>query len=188
MKNLTQIISQCKEQDRSAQQQLYTYTYTKLAAAVAVYSKDNSERDWIFNLGMMRVFTSLNKFSIESNYLGWARTLLVRSAIDHYRKNKKHKDNHTTLGILNYNVSSQDFESMMNKLDTGSIISILQKLPAKTRLIFSMYEMDGYSHKEIYQMTGININTSKWLLAKSKKTLKTIIKNSMDLKNLSYGR
>jgi len=188
VKKLDQILQRCKQQDRAAQKQLYSLTYTHLAVAVAVYSKDNSERDWIFNLGMMKIFTSLEKFQAGTNYLGWARTLLVRSAIDHYRKNKKHTDNLTPLDDSKKQITSRDFEEMMNDLETDSIIQLLQKLSERERIVFSMNELDGYSHKEIQELTGINSNTSKWLLAKAKKSLKTMIQKASDLKIYGYGK
>ena len=188
MEGLKHIIQQCQKRDRAAQQQLYTYTYEKLCTAVAVYAKDNSERDWLFNLGMMRIFTSLDKYTLGTNYLGWARTLLVRSAIDHYRSHRKQNNNLTAIEPAEYNISSQDFEEMMNNLETDDIILLLQQLPEKERLVFNMYELDGYTHKEIQKMAGINMNTSKWLLAKSKKTLKDLIMNSKTLKLNNYGQ
>ena len=102
---LTEFIQGSILQDRKAQHQLYSYTYKKLVAAVAIYAKDNSERDWLFNLGMMRVFTNLKNLEKDSNYLGWARTLLVRSAIDHYRKHQRHKDKLTPLQSTEYSIS-----------------------------------------------------------------------------------
>ena len=76
----------------------------------------------------------------------------------------------------------------MNNLDNDSIIQVLQKLPENERLVFSMYELDGYTHKEIQELTGIKSNTSKWLLAKSKRTLKILVENSVDLKSYGYGK
>lgn len=185
--NLTGAIQDCLKKKRPAQQQLYSYTYTKLAAAVAVYAKDKSERDWIFNLGMMRIFSSLDKYQIDTNYLGWARTLLVRSAIDHYRTNQKH-NNLTAIEPSEHHVSSDDFEKMMNSLESEVIINILQQLSEKERIVFSMYELDGYKHQEIQELTGINVNTSKWLLAKSKKSLKELILNSQTIDTIGYGQ
>lgn len=185
--NLSHILAKCQSKDRTAQQQLYNFTYSKLCAAVAVYSKDNSERDWIFNLGMLKVFTSLNRYELNTNYLGWARTILVRSAIDHLRSNKKHSNNLSPIQIETQQVSSKDFEDMMNTLETEVIVKLLERLPEKERLIFSMYELDGYNHKEIEKITGIKNNTSKWLLSKSKKSLKDLVNNSQDFKMIGHG-
>lgn len=187
MNNLNHILDKCQSQDRAAQQQLYSYTYSKLCAAVAVYAKDKSERDWIFNLGMLKIYTSLDRYEANTNYLGWARTILTRSAIDHIRSNKKHSDNLSPVEVETQQVSSDDFESMMNSLETEVIINLLQQLPEKERLIFNMYELDGYTHKEIEQLTSINMNTSKWLLAKSKKTLRTLVENSKGFKIMGNG-
>jgi len=187
LENFQHILAACKDQDRSAQQQLYTYTYSKLCTAVAVYAKDSSERDWIFNLGMLKIYTSLKNFSEGTNFLAWARTILVRSAIDHLRSNKKHLTNLSPLDIGEQEISSSDFENMMNNLETDSIILLLQQLPENERMIFNMYEIEGYSHVDIQKLTGIKKNTSKWLLAKSKKTLRSIFKNSDMLKSYGYG-
>lgn len=187
MKDLQNIIQKCRKRERQAQQQLYSYTYQKVSTAVAVYAKDGSERDWIFNLGMMRIFTSLESYKPLTNYLGWARTILVRAAIDHYRSQKKHKDNLTAIEVEEVNVSSRDFEEMMSALVAEDIIKILQKLSEKERLIFSMYELDGYTHKEIQELTGINSNTSKWLLAKAKKSLKALVENLKTSNRHEYG-
>ncbi len=187
MKPLQHIIKECLKKNRKAQQELYNYTYVKLAASVAVYTKDSSERDWVFNLGMMRVFSNLRNFSLHTNYLGWSKTILVRSAIDHYRSNRKHK-NLIAIESIGYEVNSQDFEHMMNRLESEELIRIIQLLPERERVVFSMYEIDGYTHREIEDISGIKSNTSKWLLAKAKKSLKAQIVNSQILLSEKYGQ
>jgi len=175
------------ERDRTAQETLYQYTYTEIGAVVSTYAKDRSEHDWIFNLGMLRVFTSLGKFKPGTNFLGWARTIIVRACIDHLRSNKSYLSKLSPIDTQ-YNLSSKDFESMMNSIDTEEIIALIQKLPVNQKLIFNLYEMEGYSHKEIHELTDININTSKWLLSKAKKTLREMITNSKDLKKYDHGQ
>ena len=76
---------------------------------------------------------------------------------------------------------------MMNNLDAEVIIQVLQKLQEKERIVFSMYELDGYTHKEIQELTGINSNTSKWLLSKAKKSLKELVMNLETLDKNGYG-
>ena len=188
MKHLPEVISQCIELKRSAQQELYAYTYRELCVVVAVYAKDHSEKDWIFNLGMMRVFNSLKNYKIGTNYLGWARTILVRSAIDHLRKNKLYNQHLSTVEIEKQEISSNDFDAMMSKIDSESIINLIQKLPENQRLIFNLFELGGYSHKEIEEMTNINYNTSKWILSKAKKSLREMIHISKELNHVSYGK
>ena len=92
MKNqLHHIIEQAKRSERSAQEELYHYTYQNLLNCVLIYSKDNNDANWLFNVGMLSIYKSLDRYIVKTDYLAWASVILRRTAIDHYRKNKKHK-------------------------------------------------------------------------------------------------
>lgn len=188
MDQLDQIISNCIEDNRVAQQQLYAYCYTSLSTAVALYSKDNSETEWVFNIGMLKVFKSLDNYKKGTNFLGWARTLLVRTAIDVYRKQKKHSDALVPLDINDNAKNAQDVNMALNALQTDDIVKLVQRLPDNERIIFTMFEIEGYSHVEIEKQIGIKRNTSKWLLSKARKSLKDMIINSPSLKEYLYGK
>ncbi|MBT8234315.1 MAG: RNA polymerase sigma factor [Saprospiraceae bacterium] len=187
MNQLKHIIEKCISQDRLAQQQLYEYSYKHLSTAVALYTKDQSEKDWIFNLGMLKVFKSLEKYTTGTNYLGWARTILVRTAIDAFRK-KKTEDIMAPLVHNEADENLQELNAALNAIETNEIIGIIQRLPEKERIVFTMFEMDGYSHIDIEREVGIKKNTSKWLLSKARKSLKEIIINSPSLNHYFYGK
>jgi len=126
MKNqLKNIISLCIKQERAAQKQLYDYTYTELGTTVALYTKDYSERDWIFNMGMFKIFNSLGNYKSNTNYLGWARTILIRTAIDHLRKKTKYKNIMVPVDIQQYENQTIDFETGLNNLETEDIITLI---------------------------------------------------------------
>ena len=188
MKDLTDIISRCLRSERKSQQVLYDYTYQNLITAVALYTKDQTQRDWVFNLGMYKVFTSLEKFTLGTNYLGWARTILVRSTIDHLRKNKTYKDQMAPANFEINDVNLSSLNDALDKLATESLIQLIQSIPENERMIFTMYEIDGYTHSEISELTGINKNTSKWLLAKARKSLKNNMTRFFHLKFNEYGK
>jgi len=178
---LENIISECKKQNQIAQKQLYEHTYIELATSVALYTKDLSERDWVFNMGMFRIFNSLENYKKNSNYLGWARTILTRTAIDNIRKKTIQNKVMITVDIQQYENKTSDIETGLNKLEAEEIITLIQRLPDRERLIFTMYEIDGYKHSEIEKITKIKINTSKWLLARAKKSLQSMIDNLFNL-------
>jgi len=175
-------------QDRASQQQLYDYCYSTLSTAVALYTKDNTEKDWIFNIGMLKVYNSLDKYQPQTNFLGWARTILTRTAIDVYRKQKKHYDHLAPLQVEDAKTQLTDINASLNKLETEDIIKLIQKLPNDERVIFTLFEIEGYSHSEIEKETGVKKNTSKWLLSKAKKSLKEMIINSPTLNHYFYGK
>jgi len=188
MKDLSHIILKCINQDRLAQQQLYEYCYSRLSTAVALYTKDETEKDWIFNIGMLKIFKSLEKYQINSNFLGWARTILTRTAIDIYRKQKKHTEWLVPIQNEENNNQLTEVNSALNALETDEIIKLIQGLSHDERMIFTMYEIEGYSHVDIEKETGVNKNTSKWLLAKAKKSLRETIINSPSLNHYLYGK
>lgn len=187
--NLEHIIQKCRQQDRIAQQQLYKLSYQKLNSAVAVYAKTKADVDWIFNMGMLRVYDSLDNYKSGTNFLGWARTILVRTAIDHIRSNKKYNEILAPLTVEDYKEhQSEEFEKLMNKIDTQDLIQIIQGLPENEKLVFNMYELEGFSHIEIEKHTGIKKNTSKWLLSKAKSMLRTKILSSSHLNYSRHGK
>ena len=173
MKNqLHHIIAQVKSNVRSAQEELYHYTYQNLLNCVLIYSKDKSDANWLFNVGMLNIYKSLDRYAVKTDYLAWASVILRRTAIDHYRKNKKHQENLAPVDIDDYTNQHQDLNAILEQIDTEIIMTAIQALPEKQRLIFSMYEIDGFSHVDIEKEVGIKKNTSKWLLSKAKASLK----------------
>lgn len=188
MLQLDQIISNAIKEDRKSQQQLYTYCFTNLSTAVALYSKDLSETEWVFNIGMLKVFKNLENYTKGTNFLGWARTILVRTAIDVYRQQKKQNQTLVPLDINESSDSAQEVNMALNALRTEDIIKLIQRLPDNERIIFTMFEIEGYSHMDIEKTIGIKKNTSKWLLSKARKTLKELIVNSPNLKDYLYGK
>lgn len=158
--------------DRDSQRNLYEYTYTSIMGVVSLYIKDCSQREWVFNMGMLAVYNSLKSFDINTNYLAWARTILVRTAIDHYRSDAKKRTVMVPLTALEDTYRDASMDAALNKLHTEDIVKIIDTLDENQRVVFSLYELEGYSHREIEQQTGIKQNTSKWLLAKARNTLK----------------
>ena len=176
-------ISKCLENNRKAQQALYNYTYSHLLNAVQRYVSENQDVNWVFNMGMLKVFNALKKYKKNTNYLGFARTILVRNAIDFIRSTIQINSIMTPLEVTFDKAADEGLENALNKLEADDVMTLIQTLPDKERLIFSMYEIDGFNHKEIQKHTGINKNTSKWLLAKAKKELRARIYSHYNYKH-----
>jgi len=186
--NLSKVINACQSGSRKHQKVLYDYTYERLIMATALYTKDATQRDWVFNLGMLKVFSSLDRFASDTNYLGWARTILVRSAIDHHRKNKSYFDHLAPIVNEEIDVSLSEFNAALDKLENELLVQIIQSLPDRERVVFSMFEIEGYKHEEIESITGINKNTSKWLLSKARVTLKEKATKLFNLETLRHAK
>ena len=183
---LNNTVKECLMRNRSAQEKLYNFSYQRMINIPLRYVRSKEDANWYFNLGMLKVFESLKTFSLDREYLPWARTILIRSTIDQLRKNNTFKATiavveSTTLEDLggfdlNLALANQNFED---------ILYLLQSLPDKQRIIFSLHEIDELKHQEIQDLTGIKINTSKWLLAKAKTFLKQKLTKN---KNIGFGK
>jgi RNA polymerase sigma-70 factor, ECF subfamily len=174
---LEDIIKKCKVPDRKAQHQLYEICYTRLYNVMLTYIKEVNDRDWVFNMGMLKVYNSIDTYQSETNFLAWARTIMVRNAIDHIRN--KSANNALLVSINAQEEWSDDegVEDILDALEMEYLLEIINKLPDQERIVFNLYEIEGYKHKEIEDITGINQNTSKWLLTKARVQLRSVLSN-----------
>jgi len=168
---LNAVIQACKNNSIKNQKSLYEYTYQELFHVSLRYTNGAQDADEVFNFSMLKIF----KFIVQSNkeidnYLGLCTRIIRMTAIDQYRNN---------LSPIIYNSSEQFennedryFDDAFGRLDVEDIFKMIQSLPDKERLVFSMFEIDGFSHKEISVELDIKENHSKWLLHHSKKILK----------------
>ena len=101
----------------------------------------------------------------------WFRRIMVNSAIDHFRKNKKHYHHLDTedLSIPDFN------DNIIDAMSADEIINLVQNLPPAYKMVFNLYALDGYKHQEIAEMLNITIGTSKSNLAKARNKLKVAI-------------
>ncbi len=169
---LEELIEQCKTGERKAQRELYEHTYAKLLNASQRYTPGKEEAQWVFNHAMLKVFANLENYKENTNYLAWARTIIVKTAIDYLRKRIREDKMVVPIEAYDQDMASQEINTVLSQLETEAIIGLVQSLPDKERLVFSLYEIDGYSHVDIEKECNINQNTSKWLLAKAKKELR----------------
>lgn len=181
---LDSVLELCGKQDRLAQERLYNFTYSKLIGTSMRYNKSREDANWVFNLAMMKVYKNIKKFKIGTNYLGWANDILIKTSIDNIRSNKRHSKVMAPVDSAIVESNNTELNHALNNLATEQIFKLIQQLEEKERMVFSMYVIDGYKHREIEELTGINSNTSKWLLAKAKNELQKQI-NSLNHIKLS---
>ena len=170
---LKEIIKGCLQNKELDMKQLYNISYGKLMNIPVRYTSSLEDAKWYFNMGMLRVYDSLKKFDLERPYFPWAGTIILRSCIDQLRSPHSLNRNKNIVDIEMSTINMPEINEILNNYEMEDIIHQLRILSPKQRIVFSLYVIDDYSHKQIQEMTGININTSKWLLARSKEILKS---------------
>ncbi len=136
------------------------------------YSRNKTEAEDNLHDSFITIFDKLDQFSFKGSFEGWIKRITVNTVLQKYRK-----DQHL-------NVVSEDIEDEI-EVDTedtdislSTLLGYIQELPHKYRLTFNLYVLDGYSHKEIGEMLGTSIGTSKSNLARAKAILRDKIEKA----------
>ncbi|MGB4958362.1 MAG: RNA polymerase sigma factor [Saprospiraceae bacterium] len=169
--NIDSTITACKNKSLNDQRLLYEYTYKAYFHICMRYSNGQRDAEEIFNSSMFKIFKFLMENSSPiTNYPAFCSRIIRLTAIDHYRSLKSHMI-YISSEIVD-DVSEPYFDDVLNSLEVEDIFKMIQTLPDKERIVFCMFEVDGFSHKEIGLDLDIKENHSKWLLHHAKKMLK----------------
>lgn len=167
---LDTLIDECKKGNTKAYEQLYRQLSPKLFAVCLKYSRSYEEAQDNLQDGFLLLFDKIHQFQFKGSFEGWAKRVVINNTLQQYR-------NKGVFEMVPENlpdVSEVEIEEENVSLDF--LTKIIQELPDRYRLVFNLYVMDGYSHKEIAEMLDINIGTSKSNLARAK----TILKNKIE--------
>jgi RNA polymerase sigma-70 factor (ECF subfamily) len=173
------LIQEAKNGDRKAIEMLYKQFYGYAMSIALRYSNSREEACEIINDSFMKAFDKLNQYDNQNSFKGWLRRILINTSIDYYRKNIKH--------VAVMDIEKADAETMeadvIDQLSVEDILGILRELPEILRIIFNMYEIEGYSHNEISDQLGIPASTSRTYLARAKKKLREKIQELNKINN-----
>lgn len=158
----------CLNGDREAQARLYQHTSSSMLSLCLRYTEDQAEAEDVLQTGYIRVFTRIHSFQQRGSFEGWIRKIMVNTAIEAYRRRKR---------MLQWTGIDRELEDVLptpqtDPLEYEDIINLIRELPDGYRMVFNMFAMEGYSHKEIAETLGISENTSKTQLLRARQWLK----------------
>ena len=142
----------------------------------------NIERGFLFS---KVIGENIKKYNGNGSFEGWMKRITINKAINKYKKKKP-----VYIDIKNDILEDTSIEEDKLNLDLDTILNCIQQLPNQYRLVFNLYELDDYSHKEIANLLSISENTSKSNLHRAKIILKQKIEEKMQLqtkKQVKYG-
>lgn len=177
MENL--LIQKAKEGDKKSVEMLYRHFYGYAMSIALRYSNSRDEACEIVNDSFMKVFDKLEQHDENNSFKAWFRRILVNTSIDYYRKNVRY---YSVMEIEKADAESYEPE-VISQLSKEDILGILQSLPEMLRMVFNMYEIEGYSHNEIADQLGIPASTSRTYLARAKQKLREKVIEINHIKN-----
>lgn len=139
------------------------------------YADSRDQAAEILNDAFMKVFNNIGKFDLNRPFKPWLRRIIVNTAINHYRKHQKEPQK---VNFEQNEVATSQKQEILSGISYDEIIEMVQQLSPAYRTVFNLYVIEGFKHKEIANMLGIAVGTSKSNLAKAKKNLQSIVERN----------
>ena len=185
---LHQLVEGCVLSDRKCEELLYKCFYGYLAGVAYRYIREREVIRELVNEAFLRIFKKVDRFTfdgppeeLEKAFKGWIGKIMANVAIDRLRSRKN----------LLYieDMSNEQFKDiaieMSDRLAYNDIIALLDCLPPIQQLIFNLYEIEGFSHREIAKRLNMSASSSRVYLSRSKTKLMACYRHLMET---SYGR
>jgi RNA polymerase sigma factor (sigma-70 family) len=167
-----EILQECIKGNPAAQSKLFKTFANKMLGVCLRYCNSVDDAKDVMQEGFVKVFTMLPKFQEKSSLSTWITRIMMNTAIDHFRKNKKLQFTESFDKYSNEEFDHADVPEVENEtISTTVLMELIQKLPNGYRMVFNMYVIDEMSHKDIAASLGISEGTSKSQLARARKQL-----------------
>lgn len=170
-RNEKQLIKKAIDGNPDAQQRLYTVHSPKMLSVCRQYIKDIHFAEDVMVNGFLKVFTHLDTFKFQGSFEGWVRRIMIRESISYLRKQQ-----FVVYDDEVYEKQEQQTNIQTTDLDTEHIQRLIDSLPQGYKMVFVLYTVEGYKHKEIAEMLDISESTSKTQLLKARRLLQEQLK------------
>lgn len=164
------LIKKCLRSDPKAQRALYEKHRQSWFMTCLRYGKSKMEAEDIFQNGLISIYKDMHQFDEKkAKFSTWSNRVMANAALQFLRKwNRIDK-----LAVdEEYGLSQPVKEDIYDILSAKELTKMVQNLPDGYRVVFNMYVIEGYKHREIAEILKVSVNTSKSQLFKAKQMLK----------------
>ncbi len=182
--NLTELIEGCRFGNRKAQEMLYKLFAAKMLGVCMRYATDKMEAEDMLQNGFIKVFGKISDFKGEGSFEGWVRRIMVHASIEYYRKH------HKTMQLVEMETAGAEQSvnaAAASNLETKDLLAMIQTLSPGYKLVFNLYAIEGYSHKEIGAMLNMSEGASKSQLSRARTILKEMVYKTEGVKYEDFG-
>lgn len=169
-----EIIKGCLKFDPIARKQLYDQYASQMYSVCMRYANSKDDANDIFQQAFYLIYKNLNQLKNPEALSGWVKRIFVNTALEVVKKNARYSNIEDMESAVN---SNENWNDAIQNLSTKELAVLIQQLPDGTRMVFNLYAIEGYSHKEISEQLGISLGTSKSQLFDARKKLKAAVIN-----------
>jgi RNA polymerase sigma factor (sigma-70 family) len=177
--DLLHILTGCRNNNRGSQKALYDQFYGYALSVALLYCSREPEAREILNDAFIKVFTCIDRYDNAHNFTTWLRTIVVRTAINHYHKHL----NDLELEDLTEGLDLSVEDDYLSKIAAEEVVALIQKLPPAYRIALNLFAIEGHTHPEIAEILGISVGASKSNLSKARTKLKQLMTHELILRN-----
>lgn len=163
-----ELVAACLKKERKAQKELYDRFSPFMKGVCIRYASSELEADDILQESFIKVFKHLENYTDEGKLGAWVKRITVNTAIEFYRKRAVYEKHMNDLAL---EAEAGHVSELFQTVDLDLLREQIQQLPDGFRVVFNLYAIEGYTHKEISEQLSISIGTSKSQFARAKKLL-----------------
>ncbi len=165
------IIKGCEKNDKRAQKLLYEkYAATLLGIAMR-YAHSKDEAEDILQDAFCKILMKIKQYKGSGSFEGWMKRIIVNTAITNYKKNLKHYYHSDVSEISDSFVKQDQFGD--HEFQMSELLNVINALPEGYKMVFNLYAIEGYKHREIAEMLGIEESTSKSQFSRARRLVQT---------------
>jgi len=181
--NDQELVAACKEDNPQAQKILFEMYAGRMLAVCARYCPCMEDAKDAMHDGFIKIFKQIHTFKGESKLQTWMTRLMIYTAIDHFKKSIKWNYYETDEEVYLAAGSQVSHEISIQEEDMNiqDLYAIIRELPEGYKMVFNLYAIDGFTHKQIAEKLNISEGTSKSQLARARKLLQKLVKERLHI-------
>lgn len=176
MKDDLALIEEYKKGNTAAFETLYKKYASKMKWVAFRYVNDSSIAEDVLQEAFVKVFKKIDTYESTGSFEGWLRRTVVNTAINYYNSIKKENERMAEFGASAENENTTGNIEEEDNYTLQELMDAVNMLPEGYKVVFNLYAIDQYSHKEIAEALNISEGTSKSQLFKARTFLKKILK------------
>ncbi len=177
---LESIIEGCKKNEQSSQKRLYELYAKQMTAVCFRYTDDYDTARDLMHDGFIKTFANIGNYRGEGSFEGWLRRIFVNISLDYIRQEIKKVEIDKVEFMLNHSDDDDDWD-FVGSIDADTIFEAIKQLPEVGRTIFNMFNLDGYSIKEICQELNMTSEAVRSQHSRAKDKLRSILKKKLNI-------
>ena len=169
-----ELVSGCLNGEVAAQRQLYARFAGRMMGICMRYATCEAEAEDIMQEGFIQIFRKMDSFKGDGALGGWVRRIMINCALQNYRKSK-----YLRLAVEHDEalLEPDTQHDVLSQLGAAELMKLIQQLPDGYRMVFNLYAIEGYTHKEIAEELAISVNTSKSQFSRARALLRKLIQD-----------